>query len=74
MTEHDGMVELRQHIDRHIADVADAVAKHRRVSRSDVVAEVLANWAADREHEAMLITRLTRCKGIGTESGGKASE
>lgn len=74
MSEHDGMVELRQMIDRHVADVADAVAKHRRVSRGEVVAEVLANWAADREHEATLITRLTRGKGTGTELNGKASE
>jgi Arc/MetJ-type ribon-helix-helix transcriptional regulator len=67
-------VELRQMIDRHIADVVDAVAKHRRVTRTDVVHEVLKLWSEDREHEAMLITRLTRGKGNGAESNGKAAE
>ena len=44
-------VELRQDIDRGVCDVLDAVAKARRMTRSEVVADILAKWAkSSRRH------------------------
>lgn len=53
-------VELRQDIDRGVCDVLDAVAKARRMTRSEVVADILAKWAHGKQMEATLIQRVTR--------------
>ena len=60
-------VELRGDIDRDVADVLDAVAKARRVSRMDVVASVLGDWAKDKIHESTIVLRLARGQGNATE-------
>lgn len=53
-------VELRQDIDRGVCDVLDAVAQARRITRSEVVADILAKWAHGKQMEATLIQRVTR--------------
>ncbi len=60
-------VELRGDIDRDVADVLDAVAKARRVSRMEVVAAVLGEWAKDKLHESTLVLRLARREGMKPE-------
>lgn len=74
MTEHDGMVELRQHIERKYADVIDGVAIARRLHRSDVVREIVREWVEKTVHEANVVVRMAEGKGIGTETERKASE
>lgn len=67
----DENVELRGLCPRDTVDVLDAVAMHRRLSRTDVVNAVLAEWAKDRIHEATLIVRITRANGsLGSDDGG----
>lgn len=44
----DDVVDLRGLAPRKTVDVLDAVALARKVSRTDIVNEVLAEWAAAR--------------------------
>jgi hypothetical protein len=52
------MVELRGDLPRDLVDVIDAVAISEGSSRIDVVADVLAAWAAREVHRASLISRI----------------
>lgn len=61
-------VELRGEIDRQIIDVLDAVSKAKRISRMEMVAIVLDQWAKDKVHESNLIQSLTRDHGSRTET------
>lgn len=61
-------VELRGDIERDISDIVDAVAKARRISRMQCVAEILKQWADEKVHEATLVNRLRRGKGSEAES------
>lgn len=56
-------VELRGDIARDVCDVLDAVSKAKRISRMELVAQVLKGWADDKIHESILVTRLTRREG-----------
>ncbi len=67
-------VELRQHIEREVSDVLDAVAKAKRVTRSELVEEILGKWASAKVLEATMVQRLTRSHGTRWESLGGASE
>lgn len=67
-------VELRQHIDRNVSDVLDAVAKAKRVTRSELVEEILLKWASAKVQEATLVTRLTRGNGAWSEPNGGRAE
>jgi hypothetical protein len=60
-------VELRGDIDRDTCDVIDAVAKAKRLTRTQTVAMILSDWAVEKRHEATLVTRLTRGNGSGRE-------
>lgn len=68
----DDVVELRGLAPRKTVDVLDAVALARNVSRTDIVNEVLAEWAAARVHESRLVLRCTKRDGCPKESEGKA--
>lgn len=64
MAEHMSMgpesVELRGPCPRAIVDVLDAVSLARKLTRTELVNEILGTWAADRRAEAEAIVRLTR--------------
>lgn len=66
----DDLVELRGLAPRKVVDVLDAVALARKVSRTDIVNEVLAEWAAARVHESVLVLRCTKGEGSVKETTG----
>lgn len=64
----DDLVELRGEISRRHADVLDAVAMATPgSSRMAIVRQVLEEWCARKEHEAMLIARVLRGNGSDPE-------
>lgn len=67
-------VELRGLTTRQIADVLDAVALARGVSRIELVNSILEKWRAEVVHEASLICRITRGNGCCPESSGNHKE
>jgi hypothetical protein len=64
-------VELRGPCPKTTVDVIDAVSMARRLSRTEMVNLILAEWAEGRVHEANLITRLSRSHSAATETLGK---
>jgi hypothetical protein len=63
-------VEIRADLDREYSDVIDAVAKAKGISRTQMALFILKEWAVQREHESMMVGRLTRGKGVAGESQG----
>lgn len=61
MSSSDDSEELRGRAPKTIVDVLDAVSTHRRLSRWQLVLEVLTQWADDRQCEAIAIARVTGC-------------
>lgn len=66
----DSLVELRGNSPRWVVDVLDALAQARNQSRWEVVSQVLAEYARAREHEAMIICRVTGCNGSSADKNG----
>lgn len=62
-----GQVELRGQAPRTLVDVLDAVSAHRRMSRWDLITEILERWADDKMAETTAILRVTGCGGKETE-------
>lgn len=58
-----GVTELRGDCPLITVDVLDAVASHRRVSRTELVNQILGEWAQDRLHESQRIQRV-----VGSQS------
>jgi hypothetical protein len=56
----DNQVELRGMVPRDVVDVLDAVSTAKRMSRIELVSRILASWAGQKHHEAMLVHRVTR--------------
>lgn len=56
----DDSIELRGNCPRFIVDVLDAVSQSRRMSRTELVNEVLKTWARGAVHQSMLIARVTK--------------
>lgn len=56
-----GQVELRGQAPRTLVDVLDAVSAHRRMSRWDLITEILERWADDKMAETTAILRVTGC-------------
>lgn len=67
----DDLVELRGMSPRRTVDVLDAVALSRKISRTEIVNEVLADWAESRIHESKLVLRCTSNNGSTQESSRK---
>lgn len=68
---HGGPVtELRGNCPRLIVDVLDAVSQARGTTRTDLVNELLGEWAEKQLHEASLIHRVTRGNPLVAESFG----
>ncbi len=55
----DSNVELRGQLPRSLVDVLDAVSGHRRISRFDLVNEILQTWADDKMAEVIAVCRVT---------------
>ena len=61
-------VEIRFDVDRDIADILDAVSKANRMPRNALAASILKQWSDEKVHEATLVTRLARGKGLGVDA------
>lgn len=59
-----GLVELRGQAPRTLVDVLDAVSSHRRVSRWDLITEILEHWADDKMAETTAILRVTTAEDL----------
>lgn len=55
-----GAVELRGDCPRLTVDVLDAVSNARRISRTELVNEILGDWSKQQLTEASLLLRVTR--------------
>lgn len=67
-------VELRGMCPRETIDVLDAISSARRMSRMDLVNDILASWCVDRIHEATLVHRVTRGNPFDKEPTGRRAE
>ena len=56
-----GQVELRGHAPRTLVDVLDAVSAHRRITRWELITEILERWGDDKMAETTAILRVTGC-------------
>ncbi len=62
-------VELRGMAPRRLVDLLDAVSCSRRVSRQDILVQVLSRWADEITHEALSIVRVSG--GNGSQMDGE---
>jgi hypothetical protein len=62
----DRSAELRGECPREILDVLDAISTARDMTRTQLVNEVLGNWARQVRHEHMIVARV--CGVIPAES------
>lgn len=59
-------VELRGQCVRNVVNVLDAVSANRRITRWDLVAEILEAWADDKMREVTAI-----CRVVGVDEPGR---
>jgi len=57
----DANIELRGQAPKSLVDVLDAVSSHRRITRWELIAEILERWADDKLAETTAILRVTGC-------------
>lgn len=62
--------ELRQLCPRQGLNMLDAVSMARQQTRTDLVNEILGEWAAKRLHESMMVHRVAGFNPSGSESVG----
>lgn len=65
------LVELRGMCPRETIDVLDAVSMARRISRTELVNEVLGEWSRHQIHVAQSVMSVTRGNGSTTEGDRK---
>lgn len=70
----DNQVELRGMLPRDVVDVLDAVSSAKRMTRFELVSRILASWAQQKNHEAMLVHRVTRGNPPIAEPAWKPTE
>lgn len=58
MSQPEGPIELRGQAPRLIVDVLDAISLTRRITRWELVNEILTTWADDRMKEATAVMRV----------------
>lgn len=63
-------VELRGLCQRETVDILDAVSCARRMTRIDLINEILAAWCVDQVHVATLVYRASRGNPQLTEAVG----
>lgn len=68
MAKDDDSIELRGNCPRLIVDVLDAVSQSRRMTRTELVNEVLKGWARGVLHTANVVQRVTRNNAALAES------
>lgn len=61
MPDTSGAIELRGSAPRPLIDVLDAVSSHRRMTRWELITEILERWADDKMAETTAILRVTGC-------------
>lgn len=61
-------VELRGLCQRETIDILDAVSTARRISRIELVNEILSAWCVERVHEANVVYRVARGNPALTEA------
>jgi predicted DNA-binding protein len=66
------LVDLRGKITHETDAVLDAMSKASGRDRSEIVREVLADWAAQKIHEASLLDMALRREGLRGITGGAA--
>lgn len=65
-------VELRGEIDKHLVDAIDgAVAGRRGSNRTEILTEILEEWAARRDHESIMYLRVRGINPMEPEGGRK---
>jgi hypothetical protein len=64
-------VELHGMAPRRIVDLLDAVSCSRRLSRQDILVQVLTKWADEITHEALSIVRVSGANGSPTDGERK---
>jgi hypothetical protein len=65
-------VELRSEIDKHLVDAIDgAVAGRRDSNRTKILTEILEDWMARMDHEAMMYLRVRGINPFDSEGGRK---
>ena len=67
-------VELRGPCPRETIDVLDAISQARRMTRTELVNDILSSWCVDRMNEATLIHRVTRGNPVDKEPSGRRAE
>lgn len=73
-TTNDSMVELRGLCSRETIDILDAISTARRISRIELVNEVLGEWCVAKVHEANMVYRVARGNPALTEATGRRPE
>lgn len=56
---------------RRVIDVLDAVSGARRMARNELAQEILAKWAEEQIHTAMVIQRVVKLNPPPMDSFGK---
>ncbi len=62
-------VELRAMCPREIVDALDAVSMHRKISRTELLVQVLAAWRDDRIHEASVLMAVAGRNPVASDAG-----
>ena len=55
----DSSVELRGQAPRDLVDMLDAISTHRRITRWQLIEEILSQWREDKERETVIVARVT---------------
>lgn len=67
-------VELRGDCPRDVIDVIDAISAARRLTRTQLVNEILGDWVRQKLHEVKLVHRVARSNPGLAESDGGATD
>ena len=67
-------VELRVELPRIDLNVVDGFSMANNRSRTEVVAEIIAEWSKEKHREAMMICRTAGFNPDGADGSGRGSE
>jgi hypothetical protein len=56
-------VELRGQASRDLVDMLDAISQHRRITRWQLIEEILGAWREDMERQTVIVARVTGVLG-----------
>lgn len=72
MSDDMNLIDLRAKVTETTNQVLEAHARHRNRDKSEIVREILHDWALSEIDKSSLVQRLTRRDGNGTASGGRS--